>query len=313
MKKLILLAAVTGAMLIGLTSAASAACVAPYCPSPSASATGATNVGTGTATLNATINTNGGNAASWTISLTGFGTVASGSIPDGVSPVPISANVGGLTAGSTYTYTVTVTNAGGSASSSALFTTQSLPPAPPVTPSEPSTTPPPTTNPPSTSEPNTNPTTTPPTATRAERNDAADQLDRRVRNGDLTFEAQVGSALVFGVQDAKPNRKGRVQVLAMTVDPGAEVETSGSIKLENGKTIKLPKATATVRKNGELVVSVKLTRKQRKQLAKAGGGTASIKVQVTDQYGTHTETVKVDIEPNKAKKHKKHKRNKKNG
>jgi hypothetical protein len=312
MKKLILLAAVTGAMLVGLTSAASAACVAPYCPSPSASATGATNVGTGTATLNATINTNGGNAASWTISLTGFGTVASGSIPDGVSPVPISANVGSLTAGSTYTYTVTVTNAGGSASSSATFTTQSLPPTPPVTPSEPSTTPPPptTTNPPSTSEPNTNPTTTtPPRATRAERNDAADQLDSRVRNGDLTYEAQIGSALVFGVDGAKPNRRGRVQVLAMTVDPGAEVATSGSIKLENGKTIKLPKATATVRKNGELVVSVKLTRKQRAQLAKAGGGTVSIKVQVTDQYGTHTKTVKVDIEPNKTKK----KKSKKNG
>jgi hypothetical protein len=297
MKKLILLAAVTGAALIGSTGAASAACVAPYCPAPSASATGATNVTTTSATLNAAVSTNGGNAASWTITLNGA-VVGSGSIPDGFAAVGVSANAAGLAPGTAYSYTVSVSNSGGSAASSASFTTTSTSPS-----TEPTT---PTT--PGTSEPSTNPTTTPPTATRAERNDAADQLDRRVRNGDLTFEAQVGSALVFGVQDAKPNRKGRVQVLAMTVDPGAEVATSGSIKLENGKTIKLPKATATVRANGELVVSVKLTRKQRAQLTKAGGGTVSIKVQVTDQYGTHTETVKVDIQPNKTKK-----KSKKNG
>jgi hypothetical protein len=305
MKKLILLAAVTGAALIGSTGAASAACVAPYCPAPSASATGATNVTTTSATLNAAVSTNGGNAASWTITLNGA-VVGSGSIPDGFAAVGVSANAAGLAPGTAYSYTVSVSNSGGSAASSASFTTTATSPSTqPTTPTEPTT----PTTPPGTSEPSTNPTTTPPTATRAERNDASDQLDRRVRNGDLTYEAQVGSALVFGVQDAKPNRKGRVQVLAMTVDPGAEVATSGSIELENGKTIKLPKATATVRANGELVVSVKLTRKQRAQLAKAGGGTVSLKVQVTDQYGTHTETVKVDIEPNKAKKHKKSKKN----
>jgi uncharacterized repeat protein (TIGR01451 family) len=128
MKKALLLAVLAAATLFGLTGTASAACVVPYCPSPTASATGASNVTTTSATLNGAVNTNGGNAASWTITLNGA-VVGSGTIPDGFGAQGVSANAAGLTPGTTYSYTVTVTNSGGSAASAATFTTTASAPS----------------------------------------------------------------------------------------------------------------------------------------------------------------------------------------
>jgi hypothetical protein len=160
MKRALALVGATTALLLIATGSASAACSqAAYCPAPAAVATGATNVSSSSATLNATINTNGGNAASYQFSLNGT-VVGSGSIPDGTSPVAVSAAVGGLAPSTAYGYTILVTNGGSSAQSSVTFTTAAPAPAPTPEPTpEPAPQAPPATTTPSTSEPSTAPTT----------------------------------------------------------------------------------------------------------------------------------------------------------
>jgi hypothetical protein len=184
-------------------------------------------------------------------------------------------------------------------------------PAPPTPTPDPTANPAPETAPstnpgvPTNSEPSTAPTVTPPAVTSAEKKAAASDA-AKAAGGDVTFSAQVGSAVVFAVDSPVPTKNGKISALAMTVDPGAKVEATGSVKLGNGKKLNLPPFKTTVGADGQLVITVKLTSKQLKALKASGDGTISLKIQVTDQYGTHTKTVKVDVAaPTKKKKSKK--------
>lgn len=187
---------------------------------------------------------------------------------------------------------------------------QYCPAATPTTPTDtapstdaPAPAPAPTPAPPTTTEPSTAPTVTPPAPTAAEKKAAAKDAEKAA-GGDVSFSAQVGSALVYAIDDAAPAKNGKVKALALTVDPGAKVVATGTVALDNGKTLKLPKFTTTVGKDGQLVITVKLSSSQLKALKKAGTGTISLSIQVTDQYGTHTKTVKVDVTPAKKSKKK---------
>jgi VCBS repeat-containing protein len=184
-------------------------------------------------------------------------------------------------------------------------------PAPPPTPdptSAQSETPAPAPTPapvPTTTEPSTAPTVDPPAATSAEKKAAVKDAEKAL-GGDATFAAQIGSAVVSTPDAApQPTKNGKITALALTVDPGAKVQATGSVKLENGKTLKLPTFSTTVGADGQLTITLKLTSKQLKQLKKAGTGTISLAVQVTDSYGTHTKTVKVDVSSATTKKSKK--------
>jgi hypothetical protein len=159
--------------------------------------------------------------------------------------------------------------------------------------------------PPVTSEPSTAPTVDPPAATSSDKK-AADTDAEKALGGDASFVAQVGSAIISTPDDTpEPTKNGKIAALTMTVDPGAKVEATGTIKLDGGKTLKLPAFTTTVGADGQLTITLKLTSKQLKELKKAGAGTISLAVQVTDSYGTHTKTVKVDVASATKKKSKK--------
>jgi hypothetical protein len=305
MKRALALLGAMTALTLATAGTASAACVPAYCPSPTAVATGATAVSTTTATLNGTINTNSGGAGTWSISLDGA-VVTSGTIGDSSDTIPVSFGASGLAPLTTHTYAVSVTNLGSTSTSSSTFSTvapasggdtsapstdqPTTPPAPPSdAPSQSPTTTPPATTPADT------PTTPAPPASKAEKNEAKSALADVVGDGvTLTYSAQVGSALVFKIEDPAPNKKGNVELAALSVDPGAKVKTSGSVTI-GGKKVKLPEATTTVGKDGKVVLSVKLTAKQISALKGAGVASIKLKVQVTDQYGTHTKTFTVKV------------------
>jgi hypothetical protein len=132
MKKVLLLAALMGATLLGLSSTAAAACVQPYCPAPTA-VTGTATATTTSATLTGTVNSNGGGNASWAIVLNGPGgstVVATGVAPDNAGPVAVSGVASNLTPGTGYSFQVTASGPGGQASGAIVgFTTQTTAPS----------------------------------------------------------------------------------------------------------------------------------------------------------------------------------------
>jgi hypothetical protein len=296
MKRAIALLGAMMALLFIGASSASAACVAPYCPAPSVSATGATGIGAGNATLNGSVNTNGGNAATWSITFNGS-VVGSGSIPDGTSPVAVSASVAGLTASSTYSYTVSITNTAGTQTASTTFTTASLPPAPtpeptpaptPTPTTSPSTTPATTPTAPNNTSPSSNPTSTAPTA--AEKRAAASAVSSKLgdKNAKVTYKSEVGGALVFSVAGAKANKKTGTPVLALSIPEGAKLKAEVPTLKVGGKSI-TPKVTTKVSKDGTAVVSVKLTNAQQAALTKAGKTSFKVTITVTGADGKPAE------------------------
>jgi hypothetical protein len=172
---------------------------------------------------------------------------------------------------------------------------------------------------PASSSPSTSPTVDPPAATTAVKDETAASITDSVGK-DVTFETQVGSTLVYAIDGAggsssssgtggsgtTPSGLFPIGVLALTSETGAKVETQITFKLDNGKTLSVPSPTKTIGPGGELIVKIRLTKSQLKALQAAGGGTASIAITVTDQFGTHQQTVKVEVAaPAKKKKSKK--------
>jgi hypothetical protein len=121
----------------------------------------------------------------------------------------------------------------------------------------------------------------------------------------VSFNTQIGSGLVYNVDGKKKSSGGNgggppsglypIGVLALGCADGCKLTAAPTLKLADGTSLKLPAAKATLGKGGVAVLKVRLTQKQLKQLVAAGGGDASFKISITDEYGTHTDTVKVSV------------------
>jgi hypothetical protein len=303
-RALAILCATTATMALAITGTASAACVAPYCPVPTASIGAATNVTDTSATLTGTVNPNGAGSTSYTFLVNGS-TVATGTVGDSTSAGTVSASIAGLTPATSYTVTLTVSNAGGFANGGTqTFTTLTTAAAEASSSADSSTGGPGGSGSGgTTTETSNTPTTTPPAATAADKREAAATIND-VTDRKATFEEQIGSALVYslgkktsssGGSGSTPSGLFPIGVLALTSDSGATISTKVTFTLDNGKKVSVPSPKATIGPGGVLVIKVRLTKKQLRAFKAAGGGTASIKITVTDKYGTHTETVAIDV------------------
>jgi hypothetical protein len=115
MKRALLLATVVVASLFAVGGTASAACVIPYCPAPTALTGAATNVTATSAVLTGTIGGNGAGVTSYYFASGDLNqTFGTGALPDSTAAFPVSMTLTGLAPGTTYSYRVGATNGGGS-------------------------------------------------------------------------------------------------------------------------------------------------------------------------------------------------------
>lgn len=137
---------------------------------------------------------------------------------------------------------------------------------------------------------------------------------------DVTFETQIGTALVYSINNSGGSGSGSsgsgssgggapsglfpIGILAIGCPDGCKLSAKISIKLANGKTLTLAPASTTVGPGGIITLKLRFTPLQLRQYQKAGGGTASLAISVTDKYGTHSDTVTAPSAPKKKAKSK---------
>ncbi len=103
---------------------------APPPPPPAVSTSSATAIEQTTATLNGTVDAQDASTSAhfeWGLD-TGYGAITSTSTIEGATPMPITASLTGLTAGTTYFFKLVASNAHGTRESAGNFTTAAAPP-----------------------------------------------------------------------------------------------------------------------------------------------------------------------------------------
>lgn len=140
-----------------------------------------------------------------------------------------------------------------------------------------------------------------PPATDAVKARGAKQAERSLHSG-VTLSAQVGAALVYaprgGIVTPRPTRRKRVRVPAVAIYCPVKCTAAGSLRLKVGKrTLGRARVRASLAEGRSTSTRVTLSRNDLRRILRAGAGTLTANVKITDVYGTHEQTLSVAVRP----------------
>jgi hypothetical protein len=140
-----------------------------------------------------------------------------------------------------------------------------------------------------------------PPATDAVKARGAKQAKRSL-HVDVTLSAQVGSALVYaprgGILTPRPTRRKRVRVPAVSIHCPSKCTATGALRLKVGRrTLGRARVQASLREGAGTATRITLSRKDLRRIVRAGEGTLTANVKIADLYGSHEQTLAVEVHP----------------